>query len=111
DPQTAEIVSEPFVVCNAPPTATINAALQPDRTIKVSGLARQKLLTLSAAQYRVDNGEWLAIAPEDGLFDSGLERSAFQTAAPLAPGAHTVEVKVFNAAGLSATEKATVTVP
>jgi len=112
DALTAEAVSEPFVIANAAPTLHLlpNAAqVNGDRTVRLEGVAAQSLIAVTAVQYRVDNGEWIAAVPSDGIFDSVMEPFTVATA-PLAKGTHTIEVKVFNAASTTATEKVTVEV-
>jgi hypothetical protein len=109
DPLTDEAVSETFVVCNTPPTLSLlKSAMKTntDRSVTLLGTASQSLIAVTAVQYRVDNGEWMAAVPSDGIFDSANEGFSFTTAA-LTPGTHTLEVKAFNAANLTATEKIT----
>ncbi len=47
---------------------------------------------IRSAQYRVDNGPWLAVAATDGAFDSHAEDFTFSTD-PLPGGEHTVYLK------------------
>jgi sugar lactone lactonase YvrE len=112
DPQSAEAVSEPFVICNTPPALYVLKAatkINADRTVSLEGAALQNLIPVTAVQYRVDGGEWIAASPADGIFDSTME-SFTLTTAPLAPGTHTIEVKAFNAANTTAAEKVSVEV-
>ena len=109
DPQTAEAISESFIISNSAPVVTVlkSPSVSADGSITLSGSALQNLIPITAVQYRVDNGEWLAAAPTDGIFDGRVENFTLTTAA-LAKGSHTIEVKAFNAANLVATDKATV---
>ena len=110
--QTAQAISEPFVIVNAAPTLTLTPSprIGPDRRVALDGRATQSLITITAVQYRVDGGEWLAAAPKDGLFDSSQEGFALVTV-PLAPGKHTIEVAAFNAANSKTLQQVEVTVP
>jgi hypothetical protein len=76
----------------------------------IEGSIAQNLIAVTAVQYRVDGGDWIAAAPKDGLFDSPQESFAL-IAGPLTKGAHTIEIAAFNAAGMKATDKVTVEVP
>jgi hypothetical protein len=109
---TAEAVSEPFVVCNALPTLYLLASslrVNADRTIYLEGSATQKLIPITAVQYRIAGGEWHAAAPVDGIFDSMIENFTLSTSA-LAPGTYTLEVKAFNATNATVTGRLTVEV-
>ncbi len=117
DPQTAQVVSDPFVICNTPPKITLGkpqvltlAGSAVASGVSLEGAVAQNLIAVSAVQYRVDGGDWLAAAPKDGLFDSSREAFTLVTG-PLAKGSHVIELTAFNAANLKATEKMTVEVP
>jgi len=77
--------------------------------VAIEGVALQREVPITAVQFRVDGGDWLAAAPAEGIFDSTMERFRIQTG-PLAKGAHSIEVKAFNAAGGTSTEKRSVEV-
>jgi len=112
EPRIAEAVSEPFTVCNTPPTVYLLRAstqIRPDRTVTLEGTALQTLIPISAVQFRVDGGEWFAAVPQDGIFDRGTENFTVATT-PLTAGRHTIEVKAFNAANGTAAEKVEVEV-
>jgi sugar lactone lactonase YvrE len=109
--QTAQAISEPFVICNAAPEIRLKTQpiVGPDKSIALEGVVSQKLVAITALQYRVDGGDWMAISAKDGLFDAMQEEFVLVTA-PLAPGKHTLEILTFNAAGNRAAEKVTVEV-
>jgi hypothetical protein len=110
--RTADAISEPFVICNTPPTLVLlKAALQirADRTVSVEGTALQSLIPVTAVQFRVDGGEWMAASPSDGIFDGACESFMLETSA-LSTGKHAIEVKAFNATGSTSTEKVEVDV-
>lgn len=98
---SSEKISDPFVIVNKAPRLMLfkkTLTVQADKSVKLEGIAWQKLTVVSNAQYRVDNGDWVALAALDGIFDSGLEPFAVATQ-PLTKGDHNVEIKVFDAAG------------
>ncbi|MEI6513563.1 MAG: hypothetical protein WCO51_09860, partial [bacterium] len=105
----AEIVSALFKVVNATPSITVAkdaVAVQSDKSVTVMGFASQSLLSITAVQFRVDNGDWLSAEALNGVFDEGMERFTFATE-PLFVGSHTIEVQAFNSAGNSSTTKLT----
>jgi sugar lactone lactonase YvrE len=107
-----EKLSDPFVIVNKPPRVMLfkkTITVQPDRSVKLEGIAWQKLAAVSNAQYRVDASDWVAIAASDGVFDSAMEPFALTTQ-PLTKGGHNIEVKVFDSAGNSASQKTPVEV-
>jgi hypothetical protein len=112
DAQTVEVTSEPFVICNTPPSLTLSPApiVGSDKTVTLTGAASQAMIAISAVQYRVDGGDWVAAVPKDGLFDSPQE-SFTATTLPLPSGKHTIEVAVFNGAGVKSVQKVDVLVP
>ena len=111
DPQTAQAISEPFVICNSLPQLTLSGTplVGADRRVTLGGSAIQSLIPITAVQYRVDGGDWLAAVAKDGLFDSTNEGFGLTTL-PLTPGKHIIEVAAFNAANNKATQKVEVTV-
>ena len=112
DAQTATAISDPFIISNAAPKITVlgTPRVGADKTVTLEGSATQSLIAVTAVQYRVDGGEWTAAVPKSGLFDSNQADFVVVTN-PLASGKHTVEVEVFNAANVKATQKTDVTIP
>ncbi len=112
DPLTATAISEPFVIANSLPKIGLIGAPKVglDRTVTIQGEVSQALIGVVAVQVRVDSGDWMAAAPQDGLFDGPREAFVFVTTA-LAPGKHTIEVEAFNSAGQKTVEKAEVLIP
>jgi hypothetical protein len=106
DALSAEVVSEPFIVCNSKPFIVVpsqdGVQAEADGTVQVSGFALQKLVPVTAVQVRIGEGEWLAAEAGDGVFDSPLETFRFRSE-KLPRGEHQITVKAFNAAGLSTT--------
>lgn len=112
DAQTTQLVSEPFVVCNTPPQVKLSApqTLGEGGSVTLEGTVTQNLVAVTAVQYRVDGGDWIAAVAKDGLFDSSQEGFTVVTL-PLPKGKHTLEVAAFNTAGSKSIEKTTVDIP
>jgi hypothetical protein len=112
DTKRAQAISEPFLVCNALPQIDVVAkpVITPDKAVVLTGLVLQKMVAVSAVQYRVDDGEWIAMVSDDGIFDALQERFTLLTA-PLSSGKHTLEILAFNAVAGKANLKVSVEIP
>ena len=55
------------------------------------------LNTITAIEYRIDGGPWIALPPADGAYDSALEE--VNAILPLYDGQHTVELRALNSIG------------
>ena len=109
---SADAVTTAFKIVNRPPVLSLSdkaKMVQPDKTVRVEGVAMHPLAAIRAVQFRVDNGEWQAATANDGIFDSLLERFAFMTV-PLTTGQHTIEVQAIDEAGNLTMQKVTVSV-
>jgi sugar lactone lactonase YvrE len=98
--------SEPFIVSNTPPQLFVferGIDVDAQRRAQITGFALGRV-SLKGAQYRLDGGDWSAIDTDDGIWDGALEHFRFTVAAGT-PGAHSVEVRVVDAAGNPQTEK------
>jgi outer membrane protein assembly factor BamB len=112
DPLSAEVVSDPVVVANQPPqlvcfTHAIRTGA--DRKALVAGIAEGQV-PLQGAEYRIDGGDWTALAPSDGIWDGRFEPWSLTTST-LAPGQHQLELKLADAAGNVTTRTVSITVP
>ena len=114
----AELESERFEVDNTPPvidrleamTAVTRGGSPASMSIIVKFAARDATSSIERAQYSVDGGEWILIAPVGGISDSPEERYEF-TLGGLAPGEHTVAVRAYDRFENVGSAKTTVTVP
>ena len=99
DPMTTFAVSTSIIVCNSAPTIHVlgKPQVRPDRSVFVRGVATQALASITAVQYRVDNGDWISATADDGIFDSSRETFQFSTV-PLSHGKHSIEILAFNSA-------------
>ena len=109
--------SERFEVDNTPPTiekveasATgMNADRAHGASYDVSFTASHPTMSIEKAQYSLDGGEWIPLAPTSGITDYKTEKYAF-TVSGLAPGEHTVAVRAYDRFENVGAGKATFTV-
>jgi hypothetical protein len=111
----AERVSERFVIDNTPPTiADIASEPAPapagDPAVTVRFRATDSASSIVRAQYSLDAGEWMIAPPLGGLSDSPAEQYAV-TLRGIAPGEHTVSVRVYDQFENESAAKITFTVP
>jgi hypothetical protein len=111
---TAERVSERFVIDNTPPTIT-EVASQPapgpagDPAVTVRFRASDSASSIVRAQYSLDAGDWTIVPPVGGLSDSPVEQYSV-TLRGVAPGEHTVSVRVYDQFENESAAKVTFTV-
>jgi len=99
----AERESERFEVDNTTPTiGKIEASptgMNADRSMGVSYdfqfTASHPTSSIEKSQYSVDGGEWILLKPSRGISDFRTETYSF-TARGLAPGEHTIAVRVYD---------------
>jgi hypothetical protein len=96
--------SERFEVDNTPPVVSEakvvnfmdrNGTLPPVRGLVVTFGARDSGSTIERAQYSLDGGEWLLLAPKTGISDGKQESYQF-TVIGLKPGEHTIALRVYD---------------
>jgi hypothetical protein len=98
-----ERASERFEVDNTPPAIEKLQAsatgMNADRSQGVSYdfqfTARDSFSGIERAQYSVDGGDWILLAPTTGISDSRSEDYSF-TVRKMAPGEHTVAVRAYD---------------
>ncbi len=100
DALTAERISERFVVDNTPPAITeISSEPAPgtagDPAVTVRFRAGDSASSIVRAQYSLDAGDWTIVPPKGGLSDSPVEQYSL-TLRGIAPGEHTVSVRVYD---------------
>ncbi len=96
DPKTVEKLLGPVLVDNTGPylvSDMVGDAPPPD-----SLRFGEDGCYLSSAEYRFDDGEWTALLPADGIFDSRFETIA-RPKLPTEPGEHTLTIRVRDAVG------------
>jgi hypothetical protein len=108
EPLSSEKVSDWFLVDNTAPTVR-RSAIQRDAQGLPTGIPCLDALSyLTGADYRVDGGEWIGAACEDGIWDS-MSETARLDAKKLPAGRDTIEFRIRDAAGNSRVEKLTYT--
>jgi sugar lactone lactonase YvrE len=104
EPLTAEKISDWFLVDNTPPTVRRSAIRRDAQGLPLSIPCSDALSYLTGADYRIDGGEWIGAACEDGIWDSTAE-TALLDAKKLLAGKHAIEFRIRDAAGNSRVEK------
>jgi hypothetical protein len=115
---TTERQSERFEVDNTPPSISALQAItavtrggSPAFTNEViSFTARDSTSSIERAQYSMDGGEWIVVAPAGNLSDALEEHYQFTISEPRA-GEHTVAVRVYDRFENVGSAKTTFTVP
>jgi len=110
---TAERVSDRFIVDNTPPgvsqlTAQPAPTAAGDPTVTVRFRASDTASSIVRAQYSLDAGDWTLVPPVGGLSDALTEEYSV-TLRGLAPGEHTVSVRVYDQFENESTAKTTFT--
>ncbi|MDH4180118.1 MAG: hypothetical protein OEV33_06365, partial [Armatimonadota bacterium] len=98
DPRTAEVVSRSFVVDNTPPEIIIDLRREDDGPPPASVSVFDRATYAMSAEFKVDDGDWLAAIPEDGIFDSQYEAIVLDRAR-LPEGSHEITLRARDAAG------------
>ena len=104
---TSEKVSPAFRIANHPPSIVLFRATYtatPNGARRLEGIALHPSVAIRGVQFRVDGGEWMAAAADDGIFDSSSEGFSLTTA-PMSAGTHTLEVQAIDEAGNAVTVK------
>jgi WD40 repeat protein len=95
--------SERFEIDNTPPSieklngtaSGMNADRSHGVSYDFSFVAKDPSSSIEKAQYSLDGGEWILLAPVNGISDSREEQYNF-TVQHLAPGEHTISVRTFD---------------
>jgi hypothetical protein len=97
--QSAEKISDPFVIDNTPPKV-MKVAGQPgeEGRYRVSGKAIDELSPIAELWYSIDAGDWKAVPPSDEVLDGPEEEFSFITE-PLSSGEHVIVIKAIDLAG------------
>jgi len=108
---SSELVSERFVVDNTPPViAQLTAEAGSGSAARVRFHATASVSSVARAQYSLDAADWVLVFPTGGLSDSLREEYDFQLQ-KVAPGEHTITVRVYDQFENVSSAKATVRIP
>lgn len=106
----SERITPAFIVDNTPPAVTgLAARVAKDRSVTITAKCSDATTGLAAGEYAVDGGDWVAIAPVDGLFDGQAEALDFKLP-PLEKGERTIVVRVRDHADNTGAAKAVLTI-
>ncbi|MFQ3548327.1 MAG: SpoIVB peptidase S55 domain-containing protein [Armatimonadota bacterium] len=109
---TADALSEPIIICNTVPILKLSAketTIEKDKELKITGNASTKLVTIAGVQYKIDDGQWYACVPSDGMFDSFSEDFSIAIK-DLSAGERKIEIQAIDSAGNATKETVKVTV-
>jgi hypothetical protein len=99
--------SAAFVIDNTAPEVGDLAAVAEAGGVRITGVATDATSLIQMLEYAVDGSPWRAMLPADGLADAGREQIDFTVT--LAPGEHTIVVRVTDDAFNAGTAKIVVT--
>lgn len=110
DAKAAESISTPFIIDNTPPT--IDVADNVEKWDDVSRLdVKDNLCSIVGGRYRLDDGQWIALVAEDGIFNSMEEWVLLISPdgqVTLTAGEHKLTLQVKDLAGNVLTKKVTI---
>ena len=103
-------LSQPFTVDNTPPVVTALEARGEAGAVILRGRAEDAAGALQRVEVAVDDGAWRAVTPDGGLTDQPAHSFGVRLG-DVAPGEHSVSVRVVDLAGNPAVRAVRVTVP
>jgi hypothetical protein len=111
-------VSERFEVDNTPPvienlevtTAAARGGSPAMVSVTAKFVARDASTSVERAQYSVDGGDWILVAPAGNISDAREEKYEF-TVGSLSAGEHTIAVRAYDRFENVGSAKTTVIVP
>jgi WD40 repeat protein len=115
----AERESERFEVDNTPPMVEPVKAVPyidysgksySSRGVSISFTVRDDTSSIERAQYSLDGGDWILVAPNGNISDALVEQYNFNLSA-LTPGEHTIAVRAYDRFENVGSAKTTFTVP
>jgi hypothetical protein len=101
------MVGDPFLIDNTPPRIAGLAASASGGKLHATWSAADALSDIKKAEYSLDGGDWTLVAPVTGLSDSH-ELAYDLTLDHIAPGEHTLAVRVEDDCDNEAVDKAVV---
>jgi len=81
------------------------------RGVNISFTVRDATSSIERAQYSVDGGDWILVAPAGGISDALEEHYEFTLTLGLSPGEHTIAVRAYDRFENVGSAKTTFNVP
>jgi hypothetical protein len=94
---THERISAPVLVDNRKPD--FGEVAVDEKTLEVTGTARDSFSVIQRIEYSVDGGDWVLIYPVDGLYDDKEERFRFHLKERPSAGPHTLTLRAYDSDG------------
>ncbi len=105
-----ELISKPFVICNATPALSISGHKLQGKKVEVAFGVKVTTGRIASAEFSLDGGEWYLLFPADGIADSAQEDYQFTTP-ELTTGEHVIGLRATDANGNTGTSKLIVKIP
>ncbi len=93
-----ELISSPVLIDNTPPVIHVQSSTRNGATAEIAFDAQDTASPLRHAEWSLDAGPWLPIAPVDGILDSRTEQFRLQ-ATSIPSGEHVLVLRVADSAG------------
>ncbi len=93
-----ELVSSPVLIDNTPPVIRIQSSTRNGNAADIVFEAQDAASPLRRAEWTLDAGEWLPIAPVDGILDSRTEQFRLHVAG-IPAGEHMLVLRVADSGG------------
>lgn len=94
----AELVSSPVLIDNTAPVVRVSGSKRTGNTADIEFSAVDSASALRRAEWSVDAGPWMAVAPVDGILDSETEQFRLHVG-DLTPGEHVLVIRVADGGG------------
>jgi hypothetical protein len=94
----AELVSSPVLIDNTPPVIHVQSSTRNGNAADIAFDAQDTASLLRRAEWSLDAGDWMAVAPVDGILDSLSEQFRLHLT-NLPPGEHVVVLRVADSGG------------
>ena len=94
----SDLVSSPVLIDNTPPVVRVQSSTRNATTADIVFDAQDTASALRRAEWSLDAGDWLAVAPVDGILDSLTEQFRLHVA-NIPPGEHVVVLRVVDSGG------------
>ena len=104
---SAQMESEPFVIDNTPPQVTALTAARNGARVEARWKAKDARNVIRKAEYSLVGGDWIVVEPATRLSDS-LEHDYILQVEGVAPGEHTIAVRVSDSYDNRVVEKTVV---